>query len=349
MHEAAWGVLLSGLLFTGVRLAVPLLLVALGETLAEKAGVINVGMEGMMLAGALAGFAAAFSTHSPWAGAGAAVLAGVALAALFAALCVGLGADQVVVGTAVNILALGLTGVFFRARPQLNGATAASFAPLSLPFRHPALVSALFEQNAMGWLAWVLVPLIWLLLFRTRWGLRLRATGERPSAADGAGVRVARARVGAALLGRRAGGPGGGVPEPRLHGRLRGEHDGGARVHRAGRGDFGPLEPLRGGRRRPAVRAGLGLAVPGVQHAVPLPVLPRPPLPPDPARPFGPLPDGGRRARRLGGGVPAGVNTVARIVLDTTNQPRHNLFETPNSALPSPLCFAVLLLNRRRF
>ena len=205
VHEAAWVVLLSGLLFTGVRLAVPLLLAALGETVAEKAGVINVGMEGMMLAGALAGFAASFAAHSPWVGAGAAALAGVALAALFAALTVGLGADQVVVGTAVNILALGLTGVFFRAEPQLNGATAASFAPLSLPFFHhsagAAVVAALFEQNALGWLAWVLVPLLWLLLFRTRWGLRLRATGERPSAADGAGVRVARVRIAATLVG----------------------------------------------------------------------------------------------------------------------------------------------------
>ena len=205
VHEAAWVVLLSGLLFTGVRLAVPLLLAALGETVAEKAGVINVGMEGMMLAGALAGFAASFAAHSPWAGAGAAALAGVTLAALFAALTVGLGADQVVVGTAVNILALGLTGVFFRAEPQLNGATAASFAPLSLPFFHhsagAAVVAALFEQNALGWLAWVLVPLLWLLLFRTRSGLRLRATGERPSAADGAGVRVARVRIAATLVG----------------------------------------------------------------------------------------------------------------------------------------------------
>ena len=211
LHGAAWGVILVGLLFTGIRLAVPLLLAALGETLAEKSGVINVGMEGMMLAGALTGFAAAFGTHSPWAGAGAAILAGVILAALFAALSVGLGADQVVVGTAINILALGLTGVFFRAVPQLNGATAAAFAPFSLPFLHPAngaapslpalLLSALFEQNALGWLAWALVPLVWLGLFKTRWGLRLRATGEYPLAADGAGVRVGNVRVAATLAG----------------------------------------------------------------------------------------------------------------------------------------------------
>ena len=206
-HGAAWEVILVGLLFTGIRLAVPLLLAALGETLAEKAGVINVGMEGMMLAGALAGFAAAFAGHSPWTGAGAAILAGLALAALFAALTVGLGADQVVVGTAVNILALGLTGVFFRALPQLDGATAAAFAPLSLPLfsapQGPAalLLSALLTQNALGWLAWALVPLLWLFLYRTRWGLRLRAVGEYPPAADAAGVRVGRVRVGATLAG----------------------------------------------------------------------------------------------------------------------------------------------------
>ena len=211
MHGAAWGAILVGLLFTGLRLAVPLLLAALGETVAEKAGVINVGMEGMMLAGALAGFAAAFGSHSPWAGAGAAAGAGVALAALFAGLTVGLGADQVVVGTAVNILALGLTGVFFRALPQLNGATAAAFAPLSLPFLPPVpgaahglpalLLSALLTQNTLGWLAWGLVPLVWLFLYQTRWGLRLRAVGEYPEAADAAGVRVGHVRVGATLAG----------------------------------------------------------------------------------------------------------------------------------------------------
>jgi ABC-type uncharacterized transport system permease subunit len=207
MHGAAWGVIIIGLLFTGIRLAIPLLLAALGETLAEKAGVINVGIEGMMLGGALAGFAAAYGTHSAWAGAGAALAAGVALAALFAWLTVGLGADQVVVGTAVNILALGLTGVFFRALPTLAGAIAPSFAPLSLPFLHflPALpaqlLAALLEQNALGYLAWALVPLVWLLLYRTRLGLRLRAVGEYPLAADGAGVRVGRMRVGAVLAG----------------------------------------------------------------------------------------------------------------------------------------------------
>lgn len=213
MHGPEWGIIAVGLLFTGIRLAVPLLLAALGETLAEKAGVINVGIEGMILGGALAGFAAAYSSHNPWLGAGAAALAGMALAAIFAALAVVLGADQVVVGTAINILALGLTGVFFRALPQLSGASASAFAPLTLPFLHSGhtldhfstlavqLGAALLEQNAIGWLAWASVPLLWLYLYRTRAGLRLRAVGEYPDAADGAGVRVGRVRVGAVLAG----------------------------------------------------------------------------------------------------------------------------------------------------
>lgn len=209
MHAAAWSLIFAGLLFTGVRLAAPLLLAALGETLAEKAGMINVGIEGMMLGGALAGFVVAADAHNPWAGAGAAMLAGIALAALFAGLTVGLGADQVVVGTAVNILALGLTGVFFRASPALSGAPV-GFAPLVLPFLHPAaglpsladrLLSALLEQNALGFLAWALVPLVWLFLQKTRRGLRLRAVGEYPPAADAAGVRVGRVRFGASLAG----------------------------------------------------------------------------------------------------------------------------------------------------
>jgi len=210
MHGAAWGLIFVGLVFTGIRLAVPLLLAALGETLAEKSGVINVGIEGMMLGGALAGFAAAFTSHNPWIGAAAAVLTGMALAALFAALAVVLGADQVVVGIAINLLALGLTGVFFRALPWLSGASAAAFVPLTLSLLHPAhgqpslpaqLVSALVEQNALGGLAWALVPVVWLYLYKTRAGLRLRAVGEYPEAAEGAGMRVGRVRVGATLAG----------------------------------------------------------------------------------------------------------------------------------------------------
>ena len=213
MHEATnsglW-LVLTGLLFTGVRLAVPLLLAALGETICEKSGIINVGIEGMMLSGALAGFSASCALHSAFGGALAGAGAGIALAALFATLSIKMAADQVVVGTAINILALGLTGVFFRSQPQLNNATATAFTPILIPALHhlPAkftlaarLGSALFEQNALGWLAWALVPVFWYFLYRTRSGLRLRAVGEYPAAAEAAGVRVNVVRVCAILCG----------------------------------------------------------------------------------------------------------------------------------------------------
>ena len=191
------------LLEAGVALAVPLLLAALGEIMAERAGVINVGIEGMVLAGALAGFAGSSAAHNPWAGALAAAGAGVALAALLALLAVRLGADQVVVGTAINILALGLTGVFARALFPDASASAASFAPVPIPglSRLPWIGSALFAQNALGYLAWLLVPLCWYYLFKTRPGLRLRAAGEYPEAADGVGVRVGLVRTMATLWG----------------------------------------------------------------------------------------------------------------------------------------------------
>lgn len=193
----------TDLLRTGVPLATPLLLASLGEIIAERAGVINVGIEGMVLAGALAGFAGSYVTHNPYVGAVCAAVAGVLLAGLFALLSVRLRADQVVVGTAINILALGLTGVFARALFPSSSIGAVAFPPISVPLLHHLSIvgDALFAQNALCYLAWLLVPLCWFFLFRTRPGLRLRAVGEYPAAADGAGVRVNTVRTLAVLWG----------------------------------------------------------------------------------------------------------------------------------------------------
>jgi ABC-type uncharacterized transport system permease subunit len=191
------------LLITGVALAAPLLLAALGELIAEKAGVINVGIEGMVLAGAFAGFTGAYYTHSPVLGAAAAMAAAVTLAAIFAAITVGARADQVVAGTAINILALGLTGVLYRALFSTSGASVPGFEPWSVPILHrlPLIGAALFNQNAIAYLAWLLVPVTWYFLARTLPGLRLRAVGEYPAAADVAGVRVPIVRIAAVLWG----------------------------------------------------------------------------------------------------------------------------------------------------
>src|SRR5436309_6640350 len=106
---------LAAILTSGVGMMVPLLFAALGELFAERSGVINVGLEGMMLVGALAGVVGAYFGHSPWVGVLCGTLGGTAMAGLFAAVAVSRGADQVVTGTALNLLALGGTGAAFRA------------------------------------------------------------------------------------------------------------------------------------------------------------------------------------------------------------------------------------------
>lgn len=200
MSPAEWS---EALLGPAVAMATPLLLAALGETFVERAGVINVGLEGIMLAGALAGATAAFYTHQPWLGMAAGLAAGAALAALFGMLAVYRGADQVVVGTGLNILSLGLTGVFFRSLQSQLSATfqAPTFAPVAVPglSRLPGVGEALFHRNAVVYLALALVPLAAHVLYRTRLGLTIRATGEHPVAADAAGVRVNRLRFGCVL------------------------------------------------------------------------------------------------------------------------------------------------------
>jgi simple sugar transport system permease protein len=175
---------MDALLEAALRLAAPLLLAALGELLVERAGVVNIGVEGTMLCGAFAGFAAAAASGSPVAGAAAAIAAGAAVGALFAAFAVVRGADQIVVGAAVNLLALGSTAL--AARALYGGA----------PPSAPVLPAAAAPAVAIG-----LVPLLAWFLSGTRRGLRLRAVGERARAADAEGVSVSGVRIAAAIAG----------------------------------------------------------------------------------------------------------------------------------------------------
>ena len=170
-----------------VRLATPLLLAALGGMYSERAGVINIALEGLMLAGA---FTAAAATHwagSPAVGLLAAVLAGAAVALVHAVACIRFKADQVVSGTAVNILMTGvpamLSGAFFLSSgstPQIPRENLIPLTPVVIGF--------------------AMVAVSWYVLFRTPFGLRLRAVGENPEAADAAGVSVKRVRYAAVLL-----------------------------------------------------------------------------------------------------------------------------------------------------
>jgi ABC-type uncharacterized transport system permease subunit len=187
-----------------VRVATPLLLAATGETVTERAGVINLGLEGMMLAGALAATLGA-SAVGPWTGLALAVLAGMLLAAAFAAIAIGARADQIIAGTALTLGAVGLTGTIYRHAYGTGGAGLAlpTLAPVPIPLlsRVPILGPALFDQPAPTYLALVALPVVWWVLFRTRPGLALRATGEGAAMARAAGVRTGLVRTAATIVG----------------------------------------------------------------------------------------------------------------------------------------------------
>lgn len=174
-------------LLSGVTGATPLLLAALGETVRERAGIINIGVEGEMLAGAFAAFAVGQATHSAALACGAAALAGVILAGAFAAIAISAGADQIVTGTAVNLLALGLTGFLSRTFYPL---AASSAAPLPAPA---------FGLTPLDAAAFLLAPVVWVFLCRTTWGLRLRAVGESLADARSLGLPVRPIRTAATL------------------------------------------------------------------------------------------------------------------------------------------------------
>lgn len=175
------------LLFSMIRLATPLLLAALGGLYSERSGVINIGLEGMMLAGA---FTAAVVTHfagNPWVGLLAAIAVGAAVAFVHAFVCIQCKADQVVTGTAINILFLALPALLSGAMFQSTGAT-------------PQIPQQDLMPLAPIIFAFAMVPITWYVLSATPFGLRLRAVGENPEAADTAGIRVLAMRYKGVLI-----------------------------------------------------------------------------------------------------------------------------------------------------
>jgi len=189
---------LDAFLNSAIAMATPILFAALGELLVEETGVINIGIEGAMLCGAFFAMVAAYFTGSTLAGVAAGIAAGVAINAMLAFLVVNLSVSQVVAGTALDILAVGITGVFYRKFFGITGMAfmvkpmaRLEFGPLT---RIPILGAAIFHHNPFVYLAFAVVPLIGYSLWRTRYGLILRAAGERPEAADALGLGVYRLR-----------------------------------------------------------------------------------------------------------------------------------------------------------
>ncbi len=192
----------AAILAAGVRISIPLLFLVLGELIAERAGVLNIGLEGLLLAGAFGGFAGSLLFGSAWAGVALAVVSSLLLALLLAIAVVRAGLDQIVCGVALNILALGLTGVFFRAVTAARSSIAvATVAPAPVPILSslPLVGPALFAQSPFAYLAYPLVPVVAFFLYRTRPGLVVRATGESPEAVDALGASVPRIRIACVL------------------------------------------------------------------------------------------------------------------------------------------------------
>ncbi|HUO05119.1 MAG TPA: ABC transporter permease [Candidatus Binataceae bacterium] len=190
--------MLETFLVSTIAMATPILLAALGEYLVEESGVINIGIEGAMLCGAFFALAASYFSGSMILGLLAGIAAACALNALFAYLVVNLAVSQVVAGTALDILALGITGVFYRRFFGLTGMAVLvhpmprlALGPLA---RIPIIGHPLFNRDPLVYLAFILTPALWYLVTRTRWGLWLRAAGERPEAADALGLDTYRRR-----------------------------------------------------------------------------------------------------------------------------------------------------------
>ncbi len=194
--------LLTTTVARALAFATPLLLAALGEIVAERSGVVNLGVEGTMMLGAIAGFVAAQSSGSLLAGVGAALVVGMLVAALHAFLSVTLAANQYVSGLAITIGGVGLANLL--GRDWVGRPLGQPMGFVTVPYLSdiPLLGPALFvDQYPLTYVALLLAPLLWLFLFRTRPGLTLRTVGESPAAADTAGLHVRRVRFLAVTFG----------------------------------------------------------------------------------------------------------------------------------------------------
>jgi general nucleoside transport system permease protein len=181
------------LIFSAIRLATPLIFAALGGMFSERSGVINIALEGLMLAGAFTAAVATFELSNPYLGFLCGMAAGAAVALVYAIAVIQFEANQVVAGTAINLLMLGLPQLISGAVYDSSGSTPQIDKAFLLPDFYNRLSIASI-------LAFLLIPLCWYVLYKTPFGLRIRAVGENPAAADAAGVSVIKLRYFAVIL-----------------------------------------------------------------------------------------------------------------------------------------------------
>jgi len=188
-----------------IRLAVPLALAALGESITERSGVLNIGIEGSIIAGALCAALAALAWSSILLGMILGAIGGGLVALVFAIFVLGLNTDQIITGTATTLAGLGFTGAIYQARFGTTGSviTLPVLGTLDIPILAdiPILGPIFFQQSITVYLVYLLVPALWYFLFNTSWGLELRSVGESPEVAEEAGVKILLVRFLAILSG----------------------------------------------------------------------------------------------------------------------------------------------------
>jgi len=182
---------LLGIIYSGIRLATPYLFAAIGETISQRSGVLNLGVDGIMLMGAYSGFFIAMTTGSLWLGLLGAALAGMIMGLIMSVVSVTLQAEQGISGIGLNLFGLGLSTLLFKV--TMGGVESISgFQPIRIPLLGdiPILGDILFNHNFMVYTAFLLVPITTFILNKTTYGLKIRAVGQNPQAADTLGVNV---------------------------------------------------------------------------------------------------------------------------------------------------------------
>lgn len=191
---------ITATLASALALSTPLIFGSLSGVVAERVGIVNISIEGQLLTGAFAGVVVASATGSVWAGLIAAPVAGALMGALLALFAVQYNVDQIIVGVVLNVFALGLTTFFFSSvlsdQPELNSSSM-NLDNIKIPLLAdiPIIGPVLFNQTILTYFMYVVIAVLTVFLFRSRWGLRLRACGEHPHAAASVGINVRRTRV----------------------------------------------------------------------------------------------------------------------------------------------------------
>lgn len=202
LSELFSATVLIGILSSGIRLATPYLFASIGEMFGQRSGVLNLGVDGMMLMGAFAAFYVTLTIGNPWLGLLAAMIVGALMGLAMAFISVTLQAEQGISGIGVYLFGLGMSELLFQ---KMLGTvqTVSGFRPVDIPILSdlPVIGEIFFQQNIMVYMAYLLVPVAWFILYRTTLGLKIRAVGENPGAADSLGVSVARTRYATVTLG----------------------------------------------------------------------------------------------------------------------------------------------------